>query len=81
MFGVGLPVAEHSKRTGAPFFTCKCPPDVTWDIFAGTNFTDLQCQSRDEDCMWNRKKSIKMGFYRIRVDLKKFKLLLTQIGN
>lgn len=29
IFGVGLPVAEHSKRTGAPFFTCKCPPDVT----------------------------------------------------
>jgi len=29
MFGIGLPVAEHSNRTGDPFFTCKCPPDVT----------------------------------------------------
>lgn len=29
IFGIGLPVAEHSSRTGDPFFTCKWPPDVT----------------------------------------------------
>lgn len=29
IFGIGLPVAEHSNRTGDPFFTCKWPPDVT----------------------------------------------------
>lgn len=36
IFGIGLPVAEHSNRTGDPFFTCRCPPDVTWFIFGGT---------------------------------------------
>lgn len=28
-FGIGFPDALHSNFTGAPFFTCKCPPDVT----------------------------------------------------
>lgn len=36
MLGIGLPLAEHSNRTGAPFFTCMWPPDVTWFIFGGT---------------------------------------------
>lgn len=36
IFGIGLPVAEHSNRTGDPFFTCKWPPDVTWFILGGT---------------------------------------------
>ena len=29
MFGVGFPLAEHSRRTGDPFFTWIRPPDVT----------------------------------------------------
>lgn len=36
MLGMGFPVAEHSNRTGEPFFTCKCPPDETWSIVGGT---------------------------------------------
>lgn len=36
MLGMGFPVAEHSRRTGEPFFTCKCPPDDTWSIVGGT---------------------------------------------
>lgn len=36
IFGFGLPDALQSNRTGAPFLTCKCPPDVTKCILGGT---------------------------------------------
>jgi hypothetical protein len=40
MFGMGLPVAEHSRRTGEPFRTCRWPPDVTW-IFGGSGIRGM----------------------------------------
>lgn len=57
IFGIGLPVAEHSNRTGDPFFTCKWPPDVTWFIFGGTELI-AQCyggEGKEKKLKWNIK--------------------------
>lgn len=36
IFGLGLPDAEHSIRTEAPFFTCITLPELMWWILGGT---------------------------------------------
>lgn len=60
IFGIGLPVAEHSSRTGDPFFTCKWPPDVTWFILGGTGLipnikTMKKDGERERKIEWNIK--------------------------
>lgn len=46
-----LLLLTHSSRTGDPFFTCKCPPDVTWFILGGAEMIatkETRGKSRNE---------------------------------